>query len=202
MKLKHVRTQKQMSISNPVLFMAQSRETADEAWAGDILGIPNHGTLRIGDTLTEGEDLQVVGIPVFAPELLSTVRADDPMKSKQLKDALDQFAEEGSARVFKTVIGGTHVVGVVGALQFEVLQNRISVEYGIPTRFESASYAAARWVGGEKAEVERFVNAMKGNMAEDHNGSPVYLSRSNWDLSKVERDWPNIQLLKSIDAVV
>ncbi len=114
MKLLHVRSKKQMAVSNPVLFLAADRELAEEAWAGDIIGIPNHGQLRIGDALTEGEALRFTGIPSFAPELLQTVRAGDPMKAKHLEKALMQFAEEGAAKVFKPAIGSGFIVGVVG----------------------------------------------------------------------------------------
>jgi len=138
MKLTHVRTKKPMAISNPVLFLASDRELAEEAWAGDIIGIPNHGQLRIGDTLTEGEAIRVTGIPSFAPELLQGVRAGDPMKAKHLDKALMQFAEEGAAKVFKPMIGSGFIVGVVGALQFEVLASRIEMEYGLPVRFEAS----------------------------------------------------------------
>ena len=117
MKLKHTRSGKMMSVQNPVLFLARERNLAEEAWPGDILGIPNHGTLRIGDTLTEGEALRITGIPSFAPEILRRVRLDDPMKSKHLKRALEQLAEEGVTRVFKPLVGGDWIVGVVGALQ-------------------------------------------------------------------------------------
>ncbi|MFZ8971653.1 MAG: peptide chain release factor 3, partial [Paracoccaceae bacterium] len=136
MKLTHVRTKKPMSVSNPVLFLASDRELAEEAWAGDIIGIPNHGQLRIGDTLSEGEALRVTGIPSFAPELLQNCRAGDPLKAKHLEKALTQFAEEGAAKVFKPNIGSGFIVGVVGALQFDVLASRIELEYGLPVRFE------------------------------------------------------------------
>ena len=126
------------------------RELAEEAWAGDIIGIPNHGQLRIGDTLTEGEAIRVTGIPSFAPELLQGVRAGDPLKSKHLEKALMQFAEEGAAKVFKPSIGAGFVVGVVGQLQFEVLASRIELEYGLPVRFEQSQFTSARWVNGEK----------------------------------------------------
>ncbi|MEM1343745.1 MAG: peptide chain release factor 3, partial [Pseudomonadota bacterium] len=130
MKLRHVRTAKPMAISNPVLFLASEREIAEDAWAGDIIGIPNHGQLRIGDALTEGEDLRFAGIPSFAPELLQSVRAGDPLKAKHLDKALTQFAEEGAAKLFKPAIGSGWIVGVVGSLQFEVLASRIEIEYG------------------------------------------------------------------------
>ena len=144
MKLLHVRSKKPMAVSNPVLFLAADRELAEEAWAGDIIGIPNHGQLRIGDALTEGEELRFTGIPSFAPELLQTVRAGDPMKAKHLEKALMQFAEEGAAKVFKPMIGSGFIVGVVGALQFEVLASRIEIEYGLPVRFESSQFTSAR----------------------------------------------------------
>ena len=121
MKLHHVRTAKPMAIASPVLFLAQDRELAEDAWAGDIIGIPNHGQLRIGDALTEGEAIRFTGIPSFAPELLQSVRAGDPMKAKHLEKALNQFAEEGASKLFKPNVGSGWIVGVVGPLQFDVL---------------------------------------------------------------------------------
>ncbi|WP_425098263.1 peptide chain release factor 3 [Tropicibacter sp. S64] len=194
MKLTHVRTKKPMAISNPVLFLAADRELAEEAWAGDIIGIPNHGQLRIGDTLTEGEAIRVTGIPSFAPELLQTVRAGDPMKAKHLEKALMQFAEEGAAKVFKPMIGSGFIVGVVGALQFEVLGSRIELEYGLPVRFEGSQFTSARWVTGPKLAVEKFVNANKQHISYDHDGDVVYLTRLQWDIDRVVRDYPDITL--------
>ncbi len=194
MKLTHVRSKKVMAISNPVLFLAADRELAEEAWAGDIIGIPNHGQLRIGDTLTEGEALRVTGIPSFAPELLQTVRAGDPLKSKHLEKALMQFAEEGAAKVFKPMIGSGFIVGVVGALQFEVLASRIELEYGLPVRFEASQFTSARWVSGDKATVDKFVNENKGHMASDNDGDSVYLTRLQWDIDRVVRDYPDVNL--------
>ncbi len=194
MKLTHVRSKKQMAISNPVLFLAADRELAEEAWAGDIIGIPNHGQLRIGDTLTEGEALRVTGIPSFAPELLQTVRAGDPLKSKHLEKALMQFAEEGAAKVFKPMIGSGFIVGVVGALQFEVLASRIELEYGLPVRFENSQFTSARWASGNKEAVDKFVNENKGHMATDNDGDSVYLTRLQWDIDRVVRDYPDVKL--------
>ncbi len=194
MKLTHVRSKKQMAISNPVLFLAADRELAEEAWAGDIIGIPNHGQLRIGDTLTEGEALRVTGIPSFAPELLQTVRAGDPLKSKHLEKALMQFAEEGAAKVFKPMIGSGFIVGVVGALQFEVLASRIELEYGLPVRFENSQFTSARWVSGSKEAVDKFVNENKGHMASDNDGDSVYLTRLQWDIDRVVRDYPDVKM--------
>jgi peptide chain release factor 3 len=202
MKLTHVRSKKPMAISNPVLFLASDRELAEEAWAGDIIGIPNHGQLRIGDALTEGEPLRFTGIPSFAPELLQSCRAGDPMKAKHLDKALMQFAEEGAAKVFKPTVGAGFVVGVVGALQFEVLASRIELEYGLPVRFEPSQFTSARWVSGPKAKVEAFMAANKQHMATDNDGDPVYLTRMQWDIDRVERDYPDVTLSATKELMV
>ncbi len=194
MKLTHVRSKKPMAISSPVLFLASDRELAEEAWAGDIIGIPNHGQLRIGDTLTEGESLRVTGIPSFAPELLQNCRAGDPMKAKHLDKALMQFAEEGAAKVFKPMIGAGFVVGVVGQLQFEVLASRIEMEYGLPVRFEATQFTSARWITGPKDAVDSFVNKNKGHISYDNDGDLVYMTRLQWDIDRIERDHPELKL--------
>ncbi len=194
MKLTHVRAKKPMSISNPVLFLASDRELAEEAWAGDIIGIPNHGQLRIGDTLTEGENLRATGIPSFAPELLQNCRAGDPLKAKHLEKALMQFAEEGAAKVFKPSLGSGFIVGVVGALQFEVLASRIELEYGLPVRFEPSQFTSARWVNGSKANCDIFADKNKQHMALDNDGDLVYLTRLQWDIDRVARDFPDVAL--------
>jgi peptide chain release factor 3 len=202
MKLTHVRTKKPMAIASPMLFLASDRELAEEAWAGDIIGIPNHGQLRIGDALTEGETLKFAGIPSFAPELLQSVRATDPMKAKHLDKALNQFAEEGAAKLFKPMIGAGWVVGVVGALQFEVLASRIELEYGIPVRFEQSQFTSARWLTGPKENVDKFMDTNKGHMATDHDGDPVYMTRLQWDIDRVERDYPELTLTATKDIMV
>ncbi|MDG1130927.1 MAG: peptide chain release factor 3 [Paracoccaceae bacterium] len=202
MKLTHVRSKKPMTITNPVMFLASDRELAEEAWAGDIIGIPNHGQLRIGDTLTEGEALRVTGIPSFAPELLQTCRAGDPMKAKHLEKALMQFAEEGAAKVFKPAFGSGFIVGVVGALQFEVLASRIELEYGLPVRFEQSQFTSARWVSGSRQAVEKFVNFNKQHIAHDHDGDIVYLTRLQWDIDRIERDYPDVKLTATKEMMV
>lgn len=194
MKLKHVRSGKVMALVNPVFFLAQSRELAEEAFPGDIMGIPNHGQLRIGDTLSEAEDMNFLGIPTFAPEVLRRVRLDDPMKAKQLKKALDDLAEEGVSQVFKPVDGSTWIVGVVGPLQFDVLTTRIESEYGIKAGFEDGGFVTARWVACDDAkEMDRFALANKSNMAEDREGAAVYLARNTWQLGRAQQDFPNIR---------
>ncbi len=193
MKLKHGRSGRVMSVQNPVFFLARDRNLAEEAWPGDILGIPNHGTLRIGDTLTEGEEIRVTGIPNFAPEILRRVRLDDPMKSKHLRRALEQLAEEGVTRIFKPLVGGDWVIGVVGALQLEVLAARIKAEYELGVRFEPAPYDGARWIEGDAAEVQRFIDQNRSAVAEDHDAAPVYLARNSWDLNTTIREWPALR---------
>ena len=194
MKLHHVRTGKALAVASPVLFLARDRELAEDAWAGDIIGIPNHGQLRIGDTLTEGEALRFTGIPSFAPELLQSVRSGDPMKAKHLEKALTQFAEEGASKLFKPAVGSGWIVGVVGPLQFDVLASRIQHEYGLPVRLEPTQFTSARWVSGPSDRVEAFAKANLGHMAADHDGDPVYMTRLQWDIDRVVRDWPELKL--------
>jgi len=202
MKLTHVRSKKLMAVSNPVLFLAADRELAEEAWAGDIIGIPNHGQLRIGDTLTEGEALRVTGIPSFAPELLQGVRAGDPLKSKHLEKALMQFAEEGAAKVFKPAIGSGFIVGVVGALQFEVLASRIELEYGLPVTFGQSQFTSARWVKGSRQAIDKFMETNKQHIAHDNDNDVVYLTRLQWDIDRVARDYPDITLTATKEMMV
>jgi len=202
MKLNHVRTGKPMAISNPVMFLASDRELTEEAWAGDIIGIPNHGQLRIGDALTEGEALRFSGIPSFAPELLQSVRAGDPLKAKHLDKALQQFAEEGAAKLFKPAIGAGWIVGVVGSLQFDVLASRIELEYGLPVRLEQTQFTSARWITGPQDKLDAFINANKGHMATDHDGDAVYLTRLQWDIDRVERDHPELKLSSTKEMLI
>jgi len=202
MKLHHVRTKKPMTIASPVLFLAADRELAEAAWAGDIIGIPNHGQLRIGDALTEGESLRFTGIPSFAPELLQSIRALDPMKAKHLEKALTQFAEEGAAKVFKPMIGSGYIVGVVGALQFDVLASRIEQEYSLPVRFEGSNFTSARWISGDRAEIERLTAVNKGHIAQDSDGDLVFLTRLQWDIDRVVRDYPAVRLTATKEMMV
>ncbi|MEQ9043459.1 MAG: peptide chain release factor 3 [Sneathiellaceae bacterium] len=194
MRLKHVRSGKPMVMHNPLLFLAQDRERAEEAWPGDIIGIPNHGNLHIGDALTDGEDLHFTGIPSFAPELLQRVRPDDPMKAKHLGRALTQLAEEGAARAFRTRLGSQWVVGVVGALQFDVLADRIRTEYEIPIRFEPVELLTARWLASpDPARLKAFVDGNSASIADDHAGDPVFMARNAWHLERAQTDWPELE---------
>ena len=172
------------------------------AHPGDIIGIPNHGQLRIGDCLTEGEKLHFTGIPSFAPELLKSVRALDPLKSKHLGNALRQIAEEGGASVFKPVIGAEWIVGVVGVLQFEVMADRIRTEFGIPVAFEPTQYFTARWLeADDKDELKKFADANRASMATDHDGAEVFLARNAWHLNKAQEDFPKVRLNKTREQI-
>lgn len=202
MNLIQVRTGKGIKVPTPVMFLAQERELAEDAYAGDIIGIPNHGQLRIGDTLTEGEKLHFTGIPTFAPELLKSVRALDPLKSKHLGNALQQIAEEGGASVFKPIIGSEWIVGVVGALQFEVMADRIRTEFNIPVVFEPTQYYTARWIDCEDKQIlQKFLDSSQANIAEDHDGAKVFLARNAWHLGKVNEDFPKIVLKKTREQI-
>ncbi|MDR3424170.1 MAG: peptide chain release factor 3 [Alphaproteobacteria bacterium] len=198
MKLFHVRSGKQIAVNNAVLFLARDRELAEDAYAGDIMGIPNHGTLRIGDTLTEGETLRFLGVPSFAPELLQRVHIGDPMKAKHMRRALEHFAEEGASQVFKPLSGAEWVVGVVGPLQFEVLAARIEAEYGLPAKFESAGVEAARWIeANDPVALKTFTDAQRSSLAEDHDGALVFLARNAWHLNRTQEENPAIRFLKA-----
>jgi peptide chain release factor 3 len=183
MKAKLVRTGKPMPLSAPQFFFAQDRSVADEAFAGDVVGIPNHGTLRIGDTLTEGEDIVFVGVPSFAPEILRRVRLTDAMKAKKLKEALQQMSEEGVVQVFRPRDGAPALVGVVGQLQLDVLKARLDAEYGLPVDFEQSEFQLARWISAEDGKkLDAFIAANASGVADDVDGDPVFLARNQFYL--------------------
>ena len=194
MKLKHIRSGKMLTMHSPQLFLAQDREVAEEAFAGDIIGLPNYGGLRIGDALTEGEDLTFTGIPSFAPEYMQKARAEDPLKAKHLGKALEQLAEEGVARIFKPYSDPDWVVGVVGPLQFEVLRDRIRSEYEIPVKFEETSLYTARWISSDDPNtLKKFIDANQTAIARDHDDDPVFMARNAWHLTDAEEKNPDIK---------
>src|SRR6516162_6486033 len=183
MKAKLVRTGKAMPLASPQFFFAQDRSVADEAFAGDVVGIPNHGTLRIGDTLTEGEELTFVGVPSFAPEIVRRVRLMDAMKAKKLRTALQQMAEEGVVQVFRPTDGAPALVGVVGPLQLDVLKDRLASEYGLDVGFEASEFQLARWIASpDRKAFDAFVAANASGIAEDLDGDLVYLARNQFYL--------------------
>ena len=194
MKAKLVRTGKPMALSAPQFFFARSRVTADEAYAGDVVGIPNHGTLRIGDTLTEGEDILFRGVPNFAPEILRRVRLGDPMKAKKLREALQQMAEEGVVQLFTPEDGSPAIVGVVGALQLDVLKERLQIEYGLPVDFEMARFSVCRWISADsRQELERFIESHRGDIARDLDDDPVFLAQHEFGLNYEAERWKDIR---------
>ncbi|MBN8531324.1 MAG: peptide chain release factor 3 [Alphaproteobacteria bacterium] len=198
MKVTHVRSGKQMALTNPVMFLAREREVAEEAWPGDILGIPNHGQLFIGDALTEGEQIFFKGIPSFAPEVFRRVRLDDPMRAKHLKKALEELSQEGAAQLFKPLLGTNWIIGVVGALQFDVIASRLESEYQIKGGFEEAAFSTARWVKCDnKEELDKFSERNRANLAEDGAGALTYLAPNDWHVNRIQQDWPKVEFLKT-----
>ncbi|MGX7743321.1 peptide chain release factor 3 [Rhodopseudomonas parapalustris] len=183
MKAKLVRTGKAMPLSSPQFFFAQDRSVADEAFAGDVVGIPNHGSLRIGDTLTEGEDVTFVGVPSFAPEIVRRVRLTDAMKAKKLKEALQQMSEEGVVQVFRPRDGAPALVGVVGPLQLDVLKARLAAEYQLPVDFEVSEFQLARWISSDdRKKLDTFIANNGSSIADDVDGDPVYLAKNEFYL--------------------
>ena len=183
MKAKLTRTAKPMTLSTPQFFFAQDRALAEEAYAGDVVGIPNHGTLRIGDTLTEGEDIAFLGVPNFAPEILRRVKLGDPMKAKKLREALQQMAEEGVVQVFRPLDGAPALGGVVGPLQLDVLKVRLSEEYGLEIAFEQPEFQLARWIASaDGKKIEDFVQTNYSSCAEDLDGDKVFMARNQFIL--------------------
>jgi peptide chain release factor 3 len=193
MRAKLVRTGKRITLTAPQFFFAQDRSLVEEAFAGDVVGIPNHGLLRIGDTLSEGEDIVFRGVPSFAPEILRRVKLADAMKAKKLREALQQMAEEGVVQVFLPHDGAAAIVGVVGALQLDVLVERLGAEYGLAVSFEPSRFEVCRWVSAEKRdELERFIAAFPASIAADLDGAPVFLASSPFNLRYEQERWPKI----------
>ncbi len=201
MKMLAVRSGKPINLANPMMFLAQEREAAEDAWPGDIIGIPTHGNLRIGDTLTEGEMIQFAGIPSFAPELLMAVSPVDPMRAKHLGRALTQLAEEGVARAFRTRLGSNWVIGVLGALQFDVIADRVRTEYDMPVRFSPVAVHATRWLAADDPRMlKKFTDKNRAAIADDHDGTPVFLARNAWHLDHTAEEWPDIRFLKTLES--
>jgi peptide chain release factor 3 len=197
MKLKVQNTGRQLSVNAPVMFFASDRELAEEAYAGDVIGIPNHGVLRVGDSLSETGTLRFAGLPNFAPEILQRVRVKDPLKAKHLKKALEGLAEEGVTQLFRPEIGADFIVGAVGQLQFEVMADRLANEYQLDVIFEPSPYAEARWLGGEKPKLEDFASKHRGAMASDIDDQPVFLAKSAWEIGYVGERYPDVRFERS-----
>ena len=197
MSIKVVRSGKDIRTGTVVSFLSQRRELLEEAYPGDIIGIPNHGTLQLGDTLTEGEELQFTGLPFFAPEIFQSVEIADPMRSKQLKLGLTQLGEEGAIQVFRPHIGNTLLLGAIGVLQFEVVTHRLKHEYGVDARITPAKYQVARWVtSDDPRELQRFISANAHRIAYDAVDAPTFLASYGAELSVAEENWPAIKFHK------
>jgi peptide chain release factor 3 len=194
MKVTNTRSAKVLAVHNPITFFARDRELAEGAVAGDIVGIPNHGTLRVGDTLTEKGDVAFTGLPDFAPEILRRVLLGDPMKVKQMRRGLSDLAEEGVIRLFKPAIGSQWIVGVIGELQLEVLATRMEQEYGAPVAFEPSPFDVARWLRSkDPAMLKKFIEANRSRIADDQDGTAVLLMRNAWEFDRFVDEWPNIE---------
>jgi peptide chain release factor 3 len=183
---------KPIAVHSPILFFAQDRELADTAEAGDIIGVPNHGTLRVGDTLSEKNQVRFTGLPNFAPEILRRVQLKDPTKTKQLRKALDDLSEEGVIQVFYPEIGAQWIVGVVGQLQLEVLISRLEAEYKVEASLEAAPFATARWLKGPDAALESFQSFNRANLARDRDGDLVFMAKSPWDVGYQQERNPEL----------
>ena len=194
MKIKHLRLNRDIKLSSVVTFMASSREQVEEAYAGDIIGLPNHGNMQIGDSFSEGELLQFTGIPYFAPDFFRSVRIRNPLKVKQLHKGLQQLGEEGAVQVFKPVNSGDLILGAVGVLQFEVVASRLLNEYGVDAVFEGTSISSARWIScDDKRVLADFEKSAAGhNIAYDAAGNMAYLASSGVNLKLTQERWPKI----------
>jgi peptide chain release factor 3 len=189
---------KVMSINSPIMFFAQDRGIAEEAYAGDVIGIPNHGTLRVGDSLSESGKVQFVGIPNFAPEILRRARPRDPMKAKHLRKALESLAEEGVTQLFKPMIGADMILGAVGQLQIEVTAERIAEEYKLDVIFEVSPYTIARWIRAKDIKIlESFTDKHKMQMAEDVDDDPVFLGKTPWEIGYAQEKFPDIEFMNT-----
>lgn len=197
MRLRQVRTGKDIMVHSPIMFLAQDREIAEEAGAGDVIGIPNHGTIRVGDTFSEGEDLRFTGLPAFAPEILRRIRLVDTTRLKQLRQALQDLSEEGLVQIFKPDVGTQWIVGAIGPLQLDVVADRAKFEYNVEIAFEPTNYTAARWLKGDEKVLTKFIKSNLNQVLTDRDGDPVYLSAGAWDLSFKESNNKEITFLKT-----
>jgi len=200
MKVVHHRIGREVSLSNATIFMAQNRTNIEEAYPGDIIGIHNYGTIKIGDTFTQKEPLKFTGIPHFAPEHFCRVRLKDPLRMKHLQKGLIQLSEEGAIQVFKPLWGSDNILGAVGALQFDVTMSRLKDEYSVYADYEKADYAAARWVTCDDVKImDDFQKKNQTNLALDAEGNLVYLALSEWRLSHTMEEWPKVKFHKTME---
>ncbi len=197
MKIRQSAGGKVFAVNNAITFMAQDRNTTDEAWAGDIIGIPNHGTIRLGDTFTEGETLKFTGIPSFAPEFFRKARIKNPLKIKQLQKGLQQLAEEGATQLFRPIQSNDLILGAVGTLQFDVVAHRLEHEYGVEVLFEGCEFATARWLRGPDTALRQIADRYGFNVALDGSGLYVYLAPNRVNLEMTRERFPELEFLET-----
>jgi len=198
MKMRHHRIGKDINVSNATIFMAQDRSNVEEAYPGDIIGVHNHGTIKIGDTFTDKEPLKFTGIPSFAPEHFRRVRLKNPLKVKQLEKGLVQLAEEGAVQLFRPLISSDYILGAVGVLQFDVIVSRLKNEYAVDAVYEGIEYATARWIEcADKKKLADFEKKNQGSLALDAEGNLTYLASSEWRLGHVAEQWPEVKFHKT-----
>ena len=199
-RVRHHRLGKDIQINNAIIFMAQERVHADEAYPGDIIGIHNHGTIKIADTFTEKESLKFTGIPNFAPEHFRRVRLHNPLKTKQLEKGLLQLAEEGAVQVFRPLNSSYFILGAVGELQFDVIMARLSDEYGVEASYEVVNLSTVRWVAGsDRHKLKEFEKAMKNHLAIDAEGNLAYLAANEWRLEDMMKQWRELVFSKTVE---
>ncbi len=198
MRIRHHRIGKDIQVANPIIFMAQDRAIAEDAWPGDIIGIHNHGTIKIGDAFSDKEPLKFIGIPNFAPEHFRRVRLKSPLKAKQLLKGLTQLAEEGAVQFFRPIMGSDFILGAVGALQFDVTVGRLKAEYGVDATYEGVRYTAARWVYcDDRKRLAEFQSANQAYLALDAEENLTFLADGAWRLDFVAERWPDVTFAKT-----
>ena len=198
MKVVHHRLGKEIALANATIFMAQDRTNVDEAYPGDIIGIHNHGTIKIGDTFTEKEPLRFTGIPNFAPEHFRRVVLKNPLKTKHLQKGLAQLAEEGAVQFFRPLTSSNYILGAVGALQFDVTVARLRDEYGVDAVYEPVEIAVARWIeSDDRKKLDQFEEKHRSSMARDSEGHLTFFAPNTWRLGFVMEDWPDISFKKT-----
>ena len=196
MKVRHVRLGKDMKIPDALTFFAADRGHVEEAFTGDIIGIHNHGTIRIGDSFSQGEQLAFTGIPNFAPELFRRARLKDPLKMKALLKGLTQLCEEGATQLFRPLANNDLILGAVGILQFDVVAHRLKDEYSVDCQFEAVNVNTARWIAcSDHKKLEEFKVKLRSNLALDHAGDLAYVAPSRVNLTMTQERWPEIEFL-------
>ncbi len=200
MKLSHVRLGKTKTVNNATTFLARDRVIADEAFPGDIIGLHNHGGIRVGDTFTEGESLKFTGIPAFAPELFRRALLLDPLKAKALLKGLQELSEEGAAQLFRPLEGADYVLGALGVLQFEVIASRLQNEYGVNARFEQLTASAARWVDGPDEVLEKFVRENKRRCYRDIVDNLTFIAQSEFNVNYAAQQYPELTFSSTVEV--